>query len=193
MSHLVHFPIHPVIAHCNSSIYYRMLEMKSFSSSAPMHFHIAQWYFEGWWKSEILTYVQNLSSSISRFLYHCRNSTYLQIRARISPLPVAKRLLLGLGATEMTIAVSLYICVFRVVFSPEFLCPCNIICALPVLGSQNCTPRSLDPLITQCPSGVKQTLKTKSLKKSTPPIKLPHSRGYHLPCDPQTCAHTCHP
>lgn len=44
-----------------------------------------------------------LSSSISRVLDHCRNSTYLQIRARISPLPVAKRLLVGLGATEMTV------------------------------------------------------------------------------------------
>ena len=30
MSHLVHSPIHPIIVHCNSSIYYRMLEMKSF-------------------------------------------------------------------------------------------------------------------------------------------------------------------
>lgn len=28
--------------------------------------------------------------------------TYLQILARISPLPVANRLLVGLGATEMT-------------------------------------------------------------------------------------------
>lgn len=36
------------------------------------------------------------------FSHHYRNSTYLQILARISPLPVAKRLPLGLGATEIT-------------------------------------------------------------------------------------------
>ena len=29
--------------------------------------------------------------------------TYLQIRARMSPLPVANRLPVGLGATEMTV------------------------------------------------------------------------------------------
>lgn len=29
--------------------------------------------------------------------------TYLQILARMSPLPVANRLLVGLGATEMTV------------------------------------------------------------------------------------------
>lgn len=36
--------------------------------------------------------------------------THLQIRARMSPLPVAKTPPVGLGATEMT----------------EFLCPCNM-------------------------------------------------------------------
>lgn len=49
------------------------------------------------------------------------NATYLQILAFISPLPVANKLLVGLGATEMT----------------EFLWPWSIICAFPVTGSQN--------------------------------------------------------
>lgn len=79
----------------------------------------------------------------ARFLYD-------QIRARMSPEPVAKRpplgVTTGLGATEMT----------------EFLWPCSISCVLPVLGSQNWTPRSLEPDRTQFPSGVKATLSTKS-------------------------------
>jgi hypothetical protein len=68
------------------------------------------------------------------------------MRARISPEPVAKKLPVGLGATEMT----------------EFLWPCSISCVLPVRGSQNCTPRSLDPESTQFPSGVSATERTKS-------------------------------
>jgi hypothetical protein len=32
-----------------------------------------------------------------------KRSTYLQILARISPLPVANKLFVGLGATEMTV------------------------------------------------------------------------------------------
>jgi len=64
----------------------------------------------------------------------------------MSPLPVAKLPPLGLGATLMT----------------EFLWPCNMSCVLPVLGSQNWTPRSLEPERTQAPSGVSATERTKS-------------------------------
>lgn len=45
---------------------------------------------------------------------------------------------------------------------PEFLWPCNISWAIPVAGSQNCTPRSFEPLSTQLLSGVSVTLRTKS-------------------------------
>lgn len=72
------------------------------------------------------------------------NGPYCQIRAFMSPDPVAKRCPVGQGATEMT----------------EFLCPCSIIWAFPVLGSQNWTPRSLDPDMTHDPSGVRHTLST---------------------------------
>jgi hypothetical protein len=64
----------------------------------------------------------------------------------LSPEPVAKLPPLGLGATEMT----------------EFLWPCNMSWVLPVLGSQNWTPRSFDPERTQFPSGVRATERTKS-------------------------------
>jgi hypothetical protein len=92
--------------------------------------------------------------------------TYLQMRALMSPLPVANTPPVGLGATEMT----------------EFLCPCNINCATPVCGSQNCTPRSLDPLNTQSPCGVSATLSTKSL--------WPSKVRIHLPLGPPGCPGT---
>jgi len=72
------------------------------------------------------------------------------MRARMSPEPVAKRppvwVGTGLGATEMT----------------EFLCPWSMSCVWPVRGSQNCTPRSLEPESTHSESGVSATLRTKS-------------------------------
>ena len=75
---------------------------------------------------------------------------YDQMRARMSPEPVAKKppvgLATGLGATEMT----------------EFLCPWSMSCVWPVRGSQNWTPRSLDPERTHSESGVSATLRTKS-------------------------------
>jgi hypothetical protein len=51
---------------------------------------------------------------------------------------------------------------YRTIDSPEFLWPCSIICAFPVTGSQNWTPRSFEPLMTHWPSGVRHTLSTKS-------------------------------
>ena len=85
------------------------------------------------------------------------------MRARQSPLPVAKCLPEGLTATLIT----------------EFLCPCNIRCVAAVRGSlhamlgrgvrcskinayQNWTERSFEPEISQLPSGEKATDKTKS-------------------------------
>lgn len=68
------------------------------------------------------------------------------MRARMSPDPVAKKLPAGLGATEMT----------------EFLWPWSMSCVLPVLGSQNWTPLSLEPDMTQFASGVSATDRTKS-------------------------------
>lgn len=44
----------------------------------------------------------------------------------------------------------------------EFLWPCNMSCVWPVRGSQNCTPRSLEPDRTHSASGVRATLRTKS-------------------------------
>lgn len=96
-------------------------------------------------------------------------STNLQILARMSPLPVANSPpLAGLGATEMTRAESVSrrhtykgrCCGVPII--PEFLWPCNMSCASPVLGSQNCTPLSFEPDRTHCPSGVRATLRTKS-------------------------------
>jgi len=84
------------------------------------------------------------------------------MRARQSPLPVAKCLPEGLTATLIT----------------EFLCPCNIRCVAAVRGSlhtmlgrvslfkinayQNWTERSFEPEISQLPSGENATDKTKS-------------------------------
>lgn len=71
---------------------------------------------------------------------------YDQILALMSPEPVAKYPPVGLGATEMT----------------EFLWPWSMSCVAPVRGSQNCTPRSLDPDMTHAASGVRATERTKS-------------------------------
>jgi hypothetical protein len=55
----------------------------------------------------------------------------------------------GDGATEMT----------------EFLWPCSMSCVCPVRGSQNWTPRSLEPERTHSESGVRATLRTKSYRR----------------------------
>jgi hypothetical protein len=55
---------------------------------------------------------------------------------------------MGLGATEMT----------------EFLCPWSINWVAPVRGSQNWTPRSLEPDMTHWLSGVSATESTKSYR-----------------------------
>ena len=74
------------------------------------------------------------------------------MRARMSPEPVANRppvgVGTGLGATDMT----------------EFLWPCSMSCVWPVRGSQNWTPRSLEPERTHSESGVSATLRTKSCR-----------------------------
>lgn len=91
--------------------------------------------------------------------------TYLQILARMSPLPVANRLPMGLGATEMTVMAIVSALYYPTAPSrdvPEFLWPWSISWATPVTGSQNCTPLSLEPERTHAPSGVRATLRTKS-------------------------------
>lgn len=44
--------------------------------------------------------------------------------------------------------------------SPEFLWPESTNCAWPERGSQNCTPRSLEPDATHWPSGEHETERT---------------------------------
>ena len=68
----------------------------------------------------------------------------------MSPEPVANTppvwVSTGLVATEMT----------------EFLCPRSMSCVWPVRGSQNWTPRSLEPERIHSESGVKAMVRTKS-------------------------------
>lgn len=81
---------------------------------------------------------------------YCARLLYFQIRALMSPEPVANRPPVcdgtGDGATLMT----------------EFLWPWSMSCVEPVLGSQNWTPRSLEPERTHAPSAVRATERTKS-------------------------------
>ena len=99
-------------------------------------------------------------------------NTYFQMRARRSPLPVAKMPPCGLGATEMTGCGELELHA-RHADAPEFLWPWSMSWATPVCGFQNCTPRSLDPLSTQSPCGVSATLRTKSCARQPRHVHQP--------------------
>jgi len=98
---------------------------------------------------------------------------YDQIRALVSPEPVAKKFPVGLGATEMT----------------EFLWPWSMSCVWPVRGSQNWTPRSLEPERTHWLSGVRATLSTKSFKAVLAILSGLEYRTVHTLCPSKVFVH----